>query len=44
MKRDFVYKKKISPIGEMLACATNEGVCFLDFLDRKNYEKIIFFN
>lgn len=41
MKRDFVYKKKIStPIGEMLACATNEGVCFLDFLDRKNYEKL----
>lgn len=43
MKNNLVYKKSIStPIGEMLTCATNEGVCFLDFLDRKNYEKLFF--
>ena len=41
MKEDIIYKKEIStPIGEMLACATNEGVCFLDFVDSKNYQKL----
>ena len=33
-----LYKKKIiTPIGEMIAMATDEAICLLDFLIAKHY-------
>ena len=33
-----LYKKRINtPIGEMLAIATDEAICMLDFVDSKNW-------
>ena len=35
-----LYKKRINtPIGEMLAVATDEAICMLDFVDSKNWLK-----
>jgi methylated-DNA-[protein]-cysteine S-methyltransferase len=35
-----IYRKMIStPLGEMIACAVDEGICLLEFTDRKNIEK-----
>ncbi|WP_312992457.1 methylated-DNA--[protein]-cysteine S-methyltransferase [Chryseobacterium flavum] len=35
-----IYQKTIStPLGEMIACAVDQGICFLEFTDRKNIEK-----
>ena len=35
-----LYKKRINtPIGEMLAIATDEAICMLDFVDSKNWLK-----
>ena len=35
-----VFKKEIStPLGEMTACASNEGLCMLEFSDNKKLEK-----
>lgn len=36
----FILKTTIeTPIGEMVACATNEGICLLEFADRKDLDK-----
>jgi AraC family transcriptional regulator of adaptative response/methylated-DNA-[protein]-cysteine methyltransferase len=35
-----IHRKTIqTPLGEMFACATDEGICLLEFTDRKNMEK-----
>jgi methylated-DNA-[protein]-cysteine S-methyltransferase len=35
-----VHQKTIqTPLGEMFACAVGEGICLLEFTDRKNVEK-----
>lgn len=35
-----IHKKIIqTPLGEMIACAVDEGICLLEFTDRKNIEK-----
>lgn len=36
-----VLKKRIlkTELGEMLACASNDGICFLEFLDQKYIDK-----
>ena len=37
---EFIHQKTIqTPLGEMIACATDQGVCLLEFTDRKNFEK-----
>ncbi|MFN1218739.1 methylated-DNA--[protein]-cysteine S-methyltransferase [Chryseobacterium kwangjuense] len=37
---EIIYRKKIqTPLGEMVACAIDEGICLLEFTDRKNFEK-----
>lgn len=37
---EIVYQKTIqTPLGEMIACAVDEGICLLEFTDRKNIEK-----
>ncbi|KMQ64258.1 cysteine methyltransferase [Chryseobacterium sp. FH2] len=34
-----VYRKTIeTPLGDMFACAVDEGICLLEFTDRKNIE------
>jgi AraC family transcriptional regulator of adaptative response/methylated-DNA-[protein]-cysteine methyltransferase len=34
-----IHKKTIqTPLGEMFACAVEEGICLLEFIDRKNIE------
>lgn len=39
-KTEKLYKKRINtPIGEMLAIATDEAICMLDFVDSKNWLK-----
>lgn len=41
MLKDYIYTKRIpTPIGDMIACVTNKELCFLDFCDRKNFEKL----
>ncbi len=35
-----IHQKIIqTPLGEMIACAVDEGICLLEFTDRKNIEK-----
>lgn len=35
-----IHQKNIqTPLGEMIACAIHEGICLLEFTDRKNIEK-----
>jgi AraC family transcriptional regulator of adaptative response/methylated-DNA-[protein]-cysteine methyltransferase len=35
-----IHQKTIqTPLGEMIACAKDEGICLLEFTDRKNIEK-----
>ena len=37
---EFIHQKTIeTPLGEMIACATDQGICLLEFTDRKNFEK-----
>lgn len=39
MKIKIIYRKTIqTPLGEMFACAVNEGICLLEFTDGKNIE------
>ncbi|MCJ7935613.1 MAG: methylated-DNA--[protein]-cysteine S-methyltransferase [Chryseobacterium sp.] len=34
---EIIYQKTIStPLGEMIACAVDQGICLLEFTDRKN--------
>lgn len=43
MAKTIIYKKNIkTPLGDMIACASENGVCFLDFVDRKNFEKLFY--
>jgi len=43
MSKTIIYKKNIkTPLGDMIACASEKGVCFLDFIDRKNFDKLFF--
>jgi methylated-DNA-[protein]-cysteine S-methyltransferase len=35
-----IYQKTIqTPLGEMIACAVDKGICLLEFTDRKDVEK-----
>jgi AraC family transcriptional regulator of adaptative response/methylated-DNA-[protein]-cysteine methyltransferase len=35
-----IYRKLIqTPLGEMAACAIDQGICLLEFTDRKNFDK-----
>ncbi|MDQ0594570.1 methylated-DNA-[protein]-cysteine S-methyltransferase [Chryseobacterium ginsenosidimutans] len=35
-----IHQKTIqTPLGEMIACALDEGICLLEFTDRKNIQK-----
>ncbi|WP_262487920.1 hypothetical protein [Chryseobacterium carnipullorum] len=37
---EIIYQKTIqTPLGEMIACAVEQGICLLEFTDRKNFEK-----
>lgn len=37
---EIIHQKTIqTPLGEMIACATEQGICLLEFTDRKNIEK-----
>ncbi|WP_336960092.1 methylated-DNA--[protein]-cysteine S-methyltransferase [Chryseobacterium contaminans] len=37
---EIIHQKTIqTPLGEMIACATDLGICLLEFTDRKNIEK-----
>ncbi len=37
---EIIYRKIIqTPLGEMAACAVDQGICLLEFTDRKNVEK-----
>ncbi len=37
---EIIYQKTIqTPLGEMIACAVDKGICLLEFTDRKNIEK-----
>lgn len=37
---EIIHKKIIqTPLGEMIACAIDQGICLLEFTDRKNFEK-----
>ncbi|EJL68574.1 methylated-DNA--[protein]-cysteine S-methyltransferase [Chryseobacterium populi] len=37
---EIIHLKTIStPLGDMFACAVNEGICLLEFTDRKNMER-----
>ena len=37
---EIIYQKTIqTPLGEMIACAVDQGICLLEFTDRKNMEK-----
>jgi O-6-methylguanine DNA methyltransferase len=41
IKKEIIYKKTIpTPLGEMIACTTKKGLCFLDFSDRKDFTKL----
>lgn len=41
MAKNIIYKKNIkTPLGDMIACTSEDGVCFLDFVDRKNFDKL----
>ncbi|NAW50371.1 methylated-DNA--[protein]-cysteine S-methyltransferase [Elizabethkingia argentiflava] len=35
-----IYQKTIkTPLGDMIVCAVNKGICLLEFMDQKNLEK-----
>ncbi|MCW3162772.1 methylated-DNA--[protein]-cysteine S-methyltransferase [Chryseobacterium oryctis] len=37
---EIIYRKTIAtPLGEMFACSVDEGICLLEFTDRKNIVK-----
>ncbi|WP_313000814.1 methylated-DNA--[protein]-cysteine S-methyltransferase [Chryseobacterium gleum] len=37
---EIISQKNIStPLGEMIACAVDQGICLLEFTDRKNMDK-----
>lgn len=37
---EIISQKNIStPLGEMIACAVDQGICLLEFIDRKNMDK-----
>jgi len=37
---EIIYRKLIqTPLGEMTACAIDQGICLLEFTDRKNFDK-----
>ncbi|PIF45271.1 O-6-methylguanine DNA methyltransferase [Chryseobacterium sp. 52] len=37
---EIIYRTIIqTPLGEMAACAIDQGICLLEFTDRKNFEK-----
>lgn len=37
---EIICQKTIqTPLGEMIACAADQGICLLEFTDRKNIEK-----
>lgn len=37
---EIIYQKTIqTPLGEMITCAVDQGICLLEFTDRKNIEK-----
>lgn len=37
---EMIHQKNIStPLGEMIACAVDQGICLLEFTDRKNMDK-----
>ncbi|MBV8325237.1 methylated-DNA--[protein]-cysteine S-methyltransferase [Chryseobacterium sp.] len=37
---EIIYQKNIeTPLGEMIVCAVDQGICLLEFTDRKNVEK-----
>lgn len=41
MQKQLVYKKIITtPLGNMIACAIEDGICFLDFVDRTDFDKL----
>lgn len=41
MSKTIIHKQNIkTPLGDMIACASEDGVCFLDFVDRKNFDKL----
>lgn len=40
MKEDLIIKKEIqSPLGSMICFASNKGIIFLEFVDKKNYKE-----
>lgn len=40
-EKDIIYKKTITtPLGDLIACTTKKGLCFLDFSDRKDFTKL----
>ena len=41
MSKTIIYKQNIkTPLGDMIACASEDGVCFLDFVGRKNFDRL----
>lgn len=43
MKKQIIYQKTIStPLGNMIACSNSKGICFLDFEDAKDIDRIYF--
>ncbi|MFA6201221.1 MAG: methylated-DNA--[protein]-cysteine S-methyltransferase [Bacteroidales bacterium] len=41
MSKQLIYRKIITtPLGNMIACAIEDGICFLDFADRKDFDKL----
>ena len=41
MSKQLIYRKIITtPLGNMIACAIEDGMCFLDFVDRKDFDKL----
>ncbi|HHT04147.1 MAG TPA: methylated-DNA--[protein]-cysteine S-methyltransferase [Bacteroidales bacterium] len=40
MKENLIIKKEIStPLGDMICFASNKGIIFLEFVDKKNYKE-----
>lgn len=40
MKEDLIIKKEIpTPLGNMICFASNKGIMFLEFVDKKNYKE-----
>ncbi|MDD4739531.1 MAG: methylated-DNA--[protein]-cysteine S-methyltransferase [Bacteroidales bacterium] len=38
IKKEVIYRKTITtPLGDMIACTTKKGLCFLDFYNRKDF-------